>query len=45
MIWTSILIYRMLKNFMKEQEEQQDQDLLPQYEPLPPLYEPLSPIG
>lgn len=39
MIWTSLLIYRMLKNFMKEQ------DLLPQYEPLPPPYEPLSPIG
>jgi hypothetical protein len=42
MIWTSLLIYRMLKNFMKEQQEQEQ---LPVYEPLPPPYESLSPIG
>jgi hypothetical protein len=45
MIWTSLLIYRMLKNFMKEQEEEEQQEPLPVYEPLPPLYELLSPIG
>lgn len=44
MIWTSLLIYRMLKNFMKEQEEEEQQEQLPVYEPLPPPYEALSPI-
>ena len=48
MIWTSILIYRMLKNFMKEQqeeEEEEQQEQLPQYEAVPPSYEHLFPIG